>query len=54
MLSLARQIVATVALREIGTELIGTILAFVLDPPRKIGTRLLGFWRPCQYVLPVY
>ena len=36
----------TVRLREIGTGPIGTILELASVPPRKIGTRLLGFCRP--------
>jgi len=44
----------TVRFREIGTEQIGTILRFASFPLRKIGTRLLGFCRPCQCVLSVY
>ena len=35
-----------VQLREIGTELIGTILEFASIPPIKIGTHWLGFCWP--------
>ena len=36
----------TVRLREMGTELMGTILTFASVPPRKMGTLLLGSWWP--------
>ena len=36
----------TVRLREMGTELMGTILRFASVPPRKMGTLLLGSWWP--------
>ena len=42
----------TVRLREMGTELMGTILRFASVPPRKMGTLLLGSWWPWQCVLP--
>ena len=44
----------TVRNRGIGIPLIGTILIRASVPPRKIGTLLLGFCRPCQCVLPLY
>ena len=42
----------TVRQRGMGTPLMGTILEFASVPLRKMGTDLLGSWRPCQCVLP--